>query len=91
MTVARPRHPNNDIEAAVQFAESRGWTFVRQGSHVWGILDCPSHARDGRRLHVYSTPRDPFAHAKDLKRDVRRCRHQAGEQDAGDQDTGDQS
>ncbi len=78
--MARPRHPNKEIEAAVQYAESRGWVFVRAGGHAWGVLHCPGTGREGCRRHVYSTPRDPFAHAKDVRRDVNKCRHTPGEQ-----------
>jgi hypothetical protein len=39
--MARSRHPDKDIEAAVAYAEANGWVFVRQGSHGWGIFHCP--------------------------------------------------
>ncbi|MCA1685921.1 MAG: hypothetical protein LC745_08015 [Planctomycetia bacterium] len=73
--MARPRHPNKEIEDAIQLAEGHGWRVVVGGSHVWGILYCPEDSRDGHRFPVYSTPRVPFAHAKDLRRAVNRCRH----------------
>jgi hypothetical protein len=73
--MARPRHPNKEIEAAVAYAESHGWQFIRSGSHVWGIFHCPGHGRDGHKLSVFSTPKDPVAHAKDLRRQVDRCQH----------------
>jgi hypothetical protein len=34
----RPRHPNKEIEAAVQYAEVNGWTCTVLGGHAWGIL-----------------------------------------------------
>jgi dissimilatory sulfite reductase (desulfoviridin) alpha/beta subunit len=73
--MARPRHPDKDIEAAVRYAESRGWAFVRTGSHVWGVLHCAGTGRGACRFHVYSTPRNPTGHARDLRRDVDRCHH----------------
>ena len=74
----RPRHPDWSIEDAVAYAEAHGWEFVRQGAHAWGILHCPERDRDGHRFSVYSTPRVPAAHARDLRRAVDRCRHGGG-------------
>ena len=76
--MARPRHPDKDIEAAVCYAEGRGWEYVRPGAHAWGILHCPERGRDGHRFSVYSTPRIPGAHARDLRRAVDRCGHGTG-------------
>jgi hypothetical protein len=83
--VARPRHPNKEIEAAVAYPAAHGWEFVRAGGHAWSILRCPRRGRDGHRRSVYSTPRDPFAHAKDLRRAVDACGHGGGDDvDAND-------
>lgn len=79
--MARSRHPIKDIEEAVSYAESRGWVFVRSGAHAWGILHCPERGRDGHRFSVYSTPRVPAAHARDLRRAVDRCGHGGAEGD----------
>ncbi len=80
----RPRHPDRDIEAAVAYAEALGWEFVRAGSHAWGILRCPRRGRDGHRKSVYSTPRNPFAHARQIRRAVEACGHDRGADDADD-------
>lgn len=77
--MARARHPNKEIEAAVCHAEERGWELVRSGSHAWGILRCPHRGRDGHQMSVASTPRDPFGHAKKIRRQVGRCPHRPGE------------
>jgi hypothetical protein len=36
--MARPVHPDKDIEAAVSFAESQGWRHIPPGNsaHAWG-------------------------------------------------------
>ena len=81
--MARPRHPDKDIEAAVAYAEARGWAIVRAGSHAWGILRCPRRGRDGHQRSVYSTPRNPVAHARDIRRAVDACNH---DREAGDAD-----
>jgi hypothetical protein len=73
--MARPRHPNKEIEAAVRYAEAHGWEYVRPGSHAWGILRCPFRGRGGHQARVWSTPRSPTDHARDLRRAVDRCDH----------------
>src|SRR3954468_16239711 len=37
----RPRHPNKEIEAALAYAEGRGWRIVRLRGHAWGKMMCP--------------------------------------------------
>jgi hypothetical protein len=34
--MARPRHPNKEIEAAVAHAETLGWRVVPISGHAWG-------------------------------------------------------
>lgn len=34
--MSRVRHPDKDIEAALRFAEARGWRLRAGGSHAWG-------------------------------------------------------
>jgi hypothetical protein len=72
---ARSRHPNKEIEAAVRYAEAKGWTCVAARGHAWARLYCPHHDRDGCMIGVWSTPRDREAHAKDLTRYIDRCPH----------------
>ena len=74
--MARARHPNKEIEAAIQHAEASGWTVTVGGAHAWGFLWCSHSGRDGCRRPVWSTPRNPEAHARDLIRSVNRCPHQ---------------
>jgi hypothetical protein len=73
----RSRHPNKDIEAAIQYAEARGWYFVRAGSHGWGLFRCPHSGRDGHEFMVQSTPRVARNHADLFRKVVRRCQHVA--------------
>jgi hypothetical protein len=74
----RPRHPNKEIEAAVRWAESLGWRFVKGRGHVWGILLCPAAVRAGCRVRVDSTPRTSENHAHYVRRRVGRCPHGLG-------------
>ena len=71
----RPEHPNKEIEAAVAYAESIGWRFVKTKGHGWGRLLCTKHDRDGCMVSVWSTPKNPENHAKAVRRVVDRCPH----------------
>ena len=73
----RSRHPNKDIEAAVQYAEDHGWEYKKPGSsaHAWGRLFCPLRTRDGHILSVWSTPGDPKMHARMICQRVDKCDH----------------
>jgi hypothetical protein len=72
------RHPNKEIEAAVAYAESRGWTLTPSRGHAWGILRCPHGQRGGCQRSVFSTPRNPENHARWIRRVVDNCPHQGG-------------
>ena len=77
--MSRPKHPKKEIEEAVKYAESQGWTFKAPGksAHVWGTMLCPEKSREGHRFGVYSTPKVPAHHAKRLKGAVDECAHGA--------------
>jgi hypothetical protein len=69
----RPRHPNKEVEAAVSYAESEGWTWRKQGH--WGRLYCHHADRDGCQVGVNGTPKNPEDHARQVTRAVNRCPH----------------
>ena len=71
--MARSRHPNKEIEAAVAYAESLGWK-VREMGH-WGRLFCPHADRDGCQIGVSGTPRNSDTHARQVIRAINRCPH----------------
>lgn len=75
--MARPTHPNPAIEAAIQGAEAAGWRYKAAGNsaHAWGRLLCPLEDRSGCQMSIWSTPRDPWAHARQIERRVRNCPH----------------
>lgn len=75
--MSRPSHPNKHVEAAVAYAEGKGWRCKMSGTsgHGWGILMCPQQDRDGCRISVNSTPRSPENHAKQIRRKVDSCPH----------------
>ncbi|MGD0519481.1 MAG: hypothetical protein ABSA26_18260 [Thermoguttaceae bacterium] len=70
-------HKNKHIREAVDYALEQGWQLVIAGprAHIWGMLYCPRHDRSGCQKAVFSTPRIPEAHAKDIRRVVNRCPH----------------
>jgi hypothetical protein len=72
---ARPRHPKQEIEDAVAYAEAQGWTWLKVHGHAWGKLHCEHHDRDGCTEFVWSTPRSPGNHARQIRRAVDRCPH----------------
>lgn len=78
--MSRPRHPNKHIERAVRYAESLGWRVELSNGHAWGHLLCPQNSREGCMIGVWSTPRNPESHARDLARDVDLCAHRITEE-----------
>jgi hypothetical protein len=74
--MSRPRHPNKHIEKAVRYAESLGWRVQMSNGHAWGRLYCPHSGRDGCQMSVWSTPRKPENHARQLMREIDLCPHQ---------------
>jgi len=62
------RHPKKEIQSAIEFALARGWRFEKAGprAHIYGTLYCIREDREGCRVGVYSTPRSPDMHAKQI-------------------------
>ena len=73
----RGKHPNKDIEQAIQYAESHGWIYQQPGAsaHAWGRLYCPLRTREGHIISVWSTPRDAAMHARMICQRVNKCEH----------------
>ncbi|WP_103704014.1 hypothetical protein [Paraburkholderia eburnea] len=76
----RRSHPKKEIEAALTYAEAKGW-LVRPGKgngHAWGRMYCPAKQADCRCgefgiTSIWSTPRNAGNHAHLLKRVVDNC------------------
>jgi hypothetical protein len=73
--MARPKHPDKDVEAAVAYAETKGWDYVPSNGHAWGRLFCKHSARGGCILSVWSTPKSTYDHARQIRRRVDVCPH----------------
>jgi hypothetical protein len=75
----RRRHPKKDVERALKEAEAVGWSVQakRKTGHAWGTMTCPATRWERCVFSVYSTPRSPGDHAKDIRRAVLRCPHRS--------------
>jgi len=77
----RDKHPQKEIESALKYAESKRWRVEKskgKSAHAWGRIYCPTRLKPcsgGERCitSVWSTPKSPTNHAKQLKRLVDRC------------------
>ena len=84
--MTRPRHPKPEIEKAIQYAEGLGWTAELSNGHAWGRLFCPQSTQDGCIVSVWSTPRSPENHARQIRKVADRCPHiNAPDNIAGDE------
>ena len=76
--MARNRHPKQEVEDALRFAESCGWRVEAGGSHAWGKMYCPYDSELCRCgvfciTSVWSTPKNAGNHARQLLRAVENC------------------
>ncbi|WLD11308.1 hypothetical protein [Planctellipticum variicoloris] len=69
------RHPNKHIQAAIQYAEEHGWKVRKGGGHAFCVIMCGAGIRGACRKSVWSTPRDPEGHAREIRHFVDRCTH----------------
>jgi hypothetical protein len=66
----RNRHPKKEVEQALQYSEENRWTVEQTSSgHKWGVARCGQ----GCKVSIWSTPRNPGNHAKQVRRAVDRC------------------
>lgn len=76
--MSRKKHPNKDVEKAIQYAEERGWRIDDSGGHAWGKMFCPLNDKECRcgefcKTSIWCTPKSPTTHAKQIKRVVDNC------------------
>jgi hypothetical protein len=86
MVMARSKHPKKEVEIAVKDAEAAGWRIEQDGSgHCWGRMLCPYGKEPTHQRHqhsVWSTPKNPGNHAKQIRRQVERCASQHADEQA---------
>jgi hypothetical protein len=76
--MGRARHPKKEVEEAIRHAEKHGWHVKVGGNHAWGKMYCPYNDTECRCgefciTSIWSTPRNPMNHARQLKRVVDNC------------------
>lgn len=66
-----------EIRKAVEYAVAKKWRVTDAGrsSHAWARLKCPESSREGCIISVWSTPRVPQRHARQIIRAVDKCPH----------------
>lgn len=71
------KHPNKEIQQAIDIAIENGWRFVKTGksSHAFCRLYCSDGSRDGCVMSVWSTPRSTQNHANQILRVIEKCNH----------------
>ena len=79
----RPRHPNKDIERAIATAEGQDWIYKTSNGHPWGRLLCPFADRNGCIISVWSTPKNPPNHARQIVAALSRCPHNEQDENEG--------
>jgi biotin operon repressor len=42
------KHPNKDVNKAVQHAREKGWTIKAASGHAWAIIRCPKNKPECR-------------------------------------------
>ena len=66
------------MDEALEYAEAQGWTVEKATEHAWGRLYCPCNDAECRYgefciVSVWSTPKNPNNHVRQLKRVVDNC------------------
>lgn len=68
-------HPNKAISQAIAYALENGWHKIESGksSHAYCRLRC-DFGHSEHQMSVWSTPRNPENHAKQIIRKVDECK-----------------
>jgi hypothetical protein len=77
---AIPRHDKAPVEAALVLAREAGWLANYPGGHAWGTIYCPYGHRQCR-MSVWSTPRVPEDHGREIRKKVTACPGSDGNND----------
>ncbi len=85
----RGRHPSKEIELVLRELEALGWVLVKGKGHAWGLLRCPANSSDCRcgaycQMSVWSTPKSPERHARQLRQKAMACVKLDDERDGDD-------
>lgn len=66
------KHTNKEIRQAIQYALDKGWHFRESNGHAFGRLYCELGHTE-HQMSVWSTPRNPVNHAKQIIAFVGKC------------------
>jgi len=78
---SRPRHPKKEVEEALDFAEAHGWQIESpRPGHPWGKAIC-ERAEHDCLVWIWSTPRVPANHAKQIRRAIYNCERKEEDDD----------
>jgi hypothetical protein len=86
--VVGKRHPNKEIQQALNHAEALGWQIEPASGHAWARLYCPFNDMNCRYgkfcvVSVWSTPKSPVDHARQIRRVVDKCARRGDEPKGG--------
>src|SRR5260370_41871474 len=73
-----PSIPTRKLKRQFSVRKTRDWRVTSSKGHAWGKMYCPFNDPECRcGLHcitsIWSTPRKPQVHARDLRRKVDKC------------------
>lgn len=79
--MTRKKHPNKEIEAAILYAEENNWRVENSNGHPFGQMYCPYNSSNNSchpqkkwcRAGIWSTPGNPYNHARAIRKIVTRC------------------
>lgn len=71
-----PKHPKKEINDALDYADQLGFVVEQTAAgHKWGRIKCTCRAM----FSVWSTPKIPFNHGRQIRRWVDQHNHSADE------------
>ncbi|HNC04454.1 MAG: hypothetical protein H6996_07070 [Moraxellaceae bacterium] len=75
------KHPNKHIREAIKHAMANGWEIVDAGksAHAFCRLRCVAGHTE-HQMSIWSTPKSPENHAKQILHKVQQCRDEQQEQ-----------
>lgn len=76
--MSRKKHAKKEIEQALVYAEKQGWRISTGRGRAWGKMYCPYNDQECRCgefciASIWSTPKSPQNHAKQIRRVVDHC------------------
>ena len=69
------KHPNKEIQKALDYAVANGWMIVKAGdsAHAFCRIKCGIAGHTEHMHSIWSTPKNPENFAKSIIRSVKKC------------------